>query len=155
MAAPRLLATPLAAWERDGLKAALAKTGLPADDVGDAELLFWRFESLNDVPVGFGGLEIHGRDALLRSVVILPRLREIGMGRAIVDDARERGGRPPVPGDLSPDHLAGGVLCAPRLCALRAPRRAGRHSREQPVHHALPRDCGCDDQARGLIGPPC
>ena len=85
MAAPRLLATPLAAWERDGLKAALAKTGLPADDVGDAELLFWRFESLNDVPVGFGGIEIHGRDALLRSVVILPRLREIGMGRAIVD----------------------------------------------------------------------
>jgi amino-acid N-acetyltransferase len=85
MAAPRLLATPLAAWERDGLKAALVKTGLPADDVDDAGLLFWRFESLNDVPVGFGGLEIHGRDALLRSVVILPRLREIGMGRAIVE----------------------------------------------------------------------
>jgi amino-acid N-acetyltransferase len=84
MAAPRLLATPLAAWERDGLKAALVKTGLPADDVGEAGLLFWRFESRNDVPVGFGGLEIHGRDALLRSVVILPRLREIGMGRAIV-----------------------------------------------------------------------
>jgi len=85
MAAPRLLATPLAAWERDGLKTALVKTGLPADDVGEAGLLFWRFESLNDVPVGFGGLEIHGRDALLRSVVILPRLREIGMGRAIVE----------------------------------------------------------------------
>ena len=84
MAAPRLLATPLAAWERDELKAALVKTGLPADDVGEAGLLFWRFESRNDVPVGFGGLEIHGRDALLRSVVILPRLREIGMGRAIV-----------------------------------------------------------------------
>jgi amino-acid N-acetyltransferase len=84
MAAPRLLAAPLAAWERDGLKAALVKTGLPADDVGEAGLLFWRFESRNDVPVGFGGLEIHGRDALLRSVVILPRLREIGMGRAIV-----------------------------------------------------------------------
>ena len=81
----RLLATPLAAWERDGLKAALLKVRLPADDVGDARLLFWRFESLNDVPVGFGGLEIHGRDALLRSVVILPRLREIGMGRAIVE----------------------------------------------------------------------
>ena len=45
MAAPRLLATPLAAWERDGLKAALIKTGLPADDVGEAGLLFWRFET--------------------------------------------------------------------------------------------------------------
>src|SRR6516225_4269055 len=41
----RLLATPLAAWERDGLKAALLKARLPADDVGDARLLFWRFET--------------------------------------------------------------------------------------------------------------
>src|ERR1700730_1253643 len=85
MAAPRLLATPLAAWERDGLKTALVKTGLPADDVGEAGLLFWRFESLNDVPVGFGGLEIHGRDALLRSGVILPRLRGSGVGGALVE----------------------------------------------------------------------
>jgi N-acetylglutamate synthase-like GNAT family acetyltransferase len=85
MAAPRLLATPLAVWERDGLKAALTKAGLPADDIGDARLLFWRFETLNDVPVGFGGLEIHGSDALLRSLVILPPLRDIGLGRAIVE----------------------------------------------------------------------
>jgi N-acetylglutamate synthase-like GNAT family acetyltransferase len=85
MAAPGLLATPLAVWERDGLKSALLKTGLAADDVGDADVLFWRFETANDVPVGFGGLEIHGPDALLRSVVILPQLREIGMGRGIVE----------------------------------------------------------------------
>lgn len=57
----RLLATPLAAWERDGLKAALVKAGLPADDVGDARPLFWRFETAEDIPVGFGGLEIHGQ----------------------------------------------------------------------------------------------
>ena len=45
MAAPRRLqATPLAAWERDGLKSALAKAGLPVDDVGDPRLLFWRFD---------------------------------------------------------------------------------------------------------------
>src|SRR6516225_1695212 len=73
-----LLATPLAAWERDGVKA-----GLPADDVGDARLLFWRFET-TDIPVGFGGLEIHGSDALLRSLVTLPPLRQIGMGAAMV-----------------------------------------------------------------------
>ena len=30
----RLLALPLAAWERDGLKAALVKAGLPAEHVG-------------------------------------------------------------------------------------------------------------------------
>jgi N-acetylglutamate synthase-like GNAT family acetyltransferase len=80
----RLLATPLAAWERDGLKAALLKARLPADDVGDARLLFWRFETVEDIPVGFGGLEIHGSDALLRSLVTLPPLRQIGMGAAMV-----------------------------------------------------------------------
>jgi N-acetylglutamate synthase-like GNAT family acetyltransferase len=79
-----LLATPLAVWEREGLKAALVGTGLPADDVGDPQLAFWRFETHGDVPVGFGGLEFHGGDAILRSVVTLPQLRQIGMGAAIV-----------------------------------------------------------------------
>ena len=72
MAAPRLQRAPLAVWEREGLKAALVKAGLPADDVGDPALLFWRFETFEDVPVGFGGLELHGDDALLHSVVTLP-----------------------------------------------------------------------------------
>ena len=80
----RLLVTPLAAWERDGLKAALARAGLPADDIGDAQKLFWRFETHEDIPVGFGGLEIHGEHAVLRSIVTLPPLRQIGMGAAIV-----------------------------------------------------------------------
>src|SRR5712691_2389290 len=80
----RLIATPLAAWERDGVRAALVKAGLPADDIGDPYVLLWRFETYEDVPVGFGGLEIHGYDALLRSVVTLPPLRQVGMGAAIV-----------------------------------------------------------------------
>jgi amino-acid N-acetyltransferase len=42
------------------------------------------FESYEDVPVGFGGLEVHGSDALLRSVVTLPPLRQTGKGGAIV-----------------------------------------------------------------------
>jgi N-acetylglutamate synthase-like GNAT family acetyltransferase len=82
--ARRLICTPLAAWEREGLKAALVRAGLPADDVDDPYLLTWRFETYEDVPVGFGGLEIHDYDALLRSVVTLPPLRQIGMGAAIV-----------------------------------------------------------------------
>jgi len=83
-AAPRLRAQPLAVWERDGLKAALSKAGLPAADIGDPHVLFWRFETTDDVPVGFGGLEIHDGDALLRSVVTLPPLRQRGMASAIV-----------------------------------------------------------------------
>jgi N-acetylglutamate synthase-like GNAT family acetyltransferase len=80
--APPLTAIPLAIWERDGLAAALRKSALPADDVTAAEPLFWRFEA--DVPVGFGGLEVHAADALLRSVVTLPPLRNRGYGSAIV-----------------------------------------------------------------------
>jgi amino-acid N-acetyltransferase len=75
---------PLAVWERDGVAAALAKAGLPADDIDNPHVLLWRFETYEDVPVGFGGLEIHDRDALLRSIVTLPPLRQVGMGAAIV-----------------------------------------------------------------------
>jgi N-acetylglutamate synthase-like GNAT family acetyltransferase len=83
-AASRLRGLPLAAWERDGLKAALHGAGLPVDDAEEPRVQFWRYETLSDVPVGFGGLEIHDRDALLRSVVTLPPLRHTGMGRSIV-----------------------------------------------------------------------
>ena len=80
----RLRSTPLATFEREGLKAALTKAGLPADDLETPGPLFWRFETPSDIPVGFGGLEIHGRNAVLRSVVILPVLRKSGFGRAVV-----------------------------------------------------------------------
>jgi amino-acid N-acetyltransferase len=36
------------------------------------------------VPAGFGGLEVHGGDALMRSVVTLPPLRGRGIGATIV-----------------------------------------------------------------------
>ena len=80
----RLIATPLAAWERHGVKAALVRAGLPADDIGDERVLVWRFETGQAIPVGFGGLEIFGSDALLRSLVTLPPLRQVGMGAAMV-----------------------------------------------------------------------
>jgi len=80
----RVVAIPLALWERDGIKAALLKAKLPADDLGDARVLVWRFEAIEGTPVGFGGLEIFGRDALLRSLVTLPPLRQVGMGAAMV-----------------------------------------------------------------------
>ena len=83
-APPRLSAIPLATWERDGVKAALTKAGLPAEDADSATLHFWRFEMDDLTPVGFGGLEIHGEHALLRSVVTLPPLRRRGIGRGIV-----------------------------------------------------------------------
>jgi GNAT superfamily N-acetyltransferase len=112
--AGRLRATPLAAFERDGLKSALRNCGLPTDELDQAGHLFWRFETPSDIPVGFGGLEIYesglevqdvapvdfgnlgisgrdaslqifGRDGVLRSIVILPPLRRQGFGSAIVE----------------------------------------------------------------------
>ena len=79
-----LFALPLAVWERDGLKAALRGAGLPVDDIAQPGPHFWRFSIDDDVPAGFGGLEVHGPDALMRSVVTLPPLRGRGFGRAIV-----------------------------------------------------------------------
>jgi N-acetylglutamate synthase-like GNAT family acetyltransferase len=84
MPVPHLRAVALAPFERDGPKAALRKAGLPHDDIAEAGLLFWRFDSGDEVPVGFGGLEIYGRHALLRAVVTLPPLRGVGFGSAIV-----------------------------------------------------------------------
>lgn len=66
------------------LARALAKAKLPADDVEAPGRLFWRFEDLDQLPLGYGGLEIHGKDALLRSVVTLPPARGRGVGRGIV-----------------------------------------------------------------------
>ena len=80
----RLIATPLATWEREGVKAALVKAALPADDVEDPRVLLWRFERVEGIPAGFGGLEVFGSDALLRSLVTLPPLRQTGMGAAMV-----------------------------------------------------------------------
>ena len=91
---PPVFAQPLATWEREGLKATLARAGLPVDDLEADGPLFWRFER-DDMPVGFAGIEVHGRDALLRSLVTLPPLRQKGIGGAMVDkmetEARARG----------------------------------------------------------------
>jgi predicted N-acetyltransferase YhbS len=91
---PAVFALPLATWERDGLKAALARAGLPAGDVVDDGPLFWRFER-DDVPVGFAGIEVHGTDAVLRSLITLPPVRQQGVGGAMIDkmevEARARG----------------------------------------------------------------
>jgi amino-acid N-acetyltransferase len=81
---PKLAAVALALGERAGLAAALRRAELPAADVDEPGHLFWRFETRDGLPVGFGGLEIHGRTALLRSMMTLPPVRGQGIGRAMV-----------------------------------------------------------------------
>jgi N-acetylglutamate synthase-like GNAT family acetyltransferase len=86
MPTPKLTPIPLASWERGGVIAALKRVGLPTDDVEEPGPLFWRFETADTVPVGFGGLEIHRPHALLRSIVTLPPLRGRHYGHAIVGE---------------------------------------------------------------------
>ena len=87
---------PLAIGEREGLVSALAKAGLCTEEMNAESAVFWRFEQ-NGGPVGFGGLEIFGDHALLRSVVTLPPVRNRGIGADIValleTEARIRGCR--------------------------------------------------------------
>src|ERR1700755_2564481 len=91
---PALFSPPLPTFGRDGLRAALARAGLPVDDVMAQDRLFWRFER-DDVPVGFAGIEVHGTDAVLRSLLTLPPVRQQGIGGAMIDkmevEARARG----------------------------------------------------------------
>jgi amino-acid N-acetyltransferase len=81
---PKLMPHPLRAGELGALKAALARAQLPTADVEAPGHLFWRFETNDDVPVGFAGLEVHGEDALLRSLVTLPPVRGRGIGAEMV-----------------------------------------------------------------------
>ena len=78
----------------DGLRAALAGAGLPVDDLTDAGRRFYRFLRDSET-VGFGGLELYGECALLRSIVVISDRRGLGFGQAItlslLDQARVEG----------------------------------------------------------------
>jgi N-acetylglutamate synthase-like GNAT family acetyltransferase len=82
--ATQLVAFALAEWERGGLVATLHRAGLSTKDIGAVHAHYWRFIRQDDMPVGFGGLENHGGDALMRSVVTLPPVRGKGYARTIV-----------------------------------------------------------------------
>jgi N-acetylglutamate synthase-like GNAT family acetyltransferase len=82
---PKLVAWPLREGQRDAMAAALAKAELAHQDVDAPGRLFWRFTTEDEIPVGFGGLEPYGEDALLRSLLTLPPLRGRGFGAAMVD----------------------------------------------------------------------
>lgn len=67
-----------------GLTAALAAEGLPVDDLAEPGRRFFRYDTLDGTTVGYGGVEIHGADALVRSVVVLPGLRGSGIGHNLL-----------------------------------------------------------------------
>ena len=58
---------------------------LPTEDLTDSHLQHFFMASSRDSAVGLVGLEIYGRDALLRSLVVDPSVRTEGIGSQLVE----------------------------------------------------------------------
>ncbi len=65
------------------LEKALRQVSLPIDDLSQSKGTFFRFMNRKGEPAGFGGIELHGKNALLRSIVVPPGLQKSGYGTAI------------------------------------------------------------------------
>ena len=79
-----LRASPLVAEALPAMRAALRAASLPADDLDEPSLTLFAYERFGRV-VGYGGFEVHGDVALLRSIVVRPDHRSEGIGRRIVE----------------------------------------------------------------------
>lgn len=69
-----------------GLKLALSASGLPTEDLEDAECSFFRAVTSDGSTVGYAGIEACGGDVLLRSIVILPEHRGKALGKALTKE---------------------------------------------------------------------
>ena len=63
---------------------ALRRAGLPADDLDADGVSAFSFVDESGAVIGYGGLELCGGDALVRSIVVEPARRRRGAGRQIV-----------------------------------------------------------------------
>ena len=75
----------------DGLRDALAASGLPVADLDDSDRAFFRFADDAGL-AGYGGLEGQGADRLLRSLLVVADRRGEGLGRIMLGllEARAR-----------------------------------------------------------------
>jgi len=80
--------------ELDALRAALIDAALPVDDLAEAGRLYFRLDD-GAASAAWAGLELHGYDALVRSVVIEVQTRGTGRGtklvRELIHEARRLG----------------------------------------------------------------
>lgn len=81
--APFLRDAPVAG-DDPALIAALKREDLPVEDLTEPGRRFFAYRTLAGTPVGFGGYELYGAEALLRSVVVLPEARAKKVGRNLV-----------------------------------------------------------------------
>lgn len=66
------------------LRATLDDAGLPGADLSEPGRHVFAFRTLAGRLLGYGGFELHGVDALIRSVVVAKESRGSGVGRAIL-----------------------------------------------------------------------
>lgn len=69
---------------RDAAAAMLEANGLPAADLTADHMRHFFYAGPARNPEGLVGIEIHGADALLRSLVVAAELRSTGLGSALV-----------------------------------------------------------------------
>jgi arsenate reductase len=65
------------------LAKALRAAELPTEDLAASDGRFFSFRTLGGTLAGYGGFELHGPDALLRSILVKPEFRGRGIGRNI------------------------------------------------------------------------
>jgi amino-acid N-acetyltransferase len=62
----------------------LLSEGLPVQNLGSNPIFFFEAQTPSGAAIGWGGLEVYGREAILRSVVVNSVLRGLGTGRVLV-----------------------------------------------------------------------
>ena len=67
------------------LRIILLSEGLPVETILTAPVHFYEIETSTGARIGWGGLEIYDKNAVLRSVVVKSVLRGTGAGRVLVD----------------------------------------------------------------------
>jgi amino-acid N-acetyltransferase len=69
--------------------ALLQSQGLPVADITEEHLEHFFFTGSNGSPTGLVGIELHGTDALLRSLIVAEGARTRGNGSALVRHAED------------------------------------------------------------------
>lgn len=72
---------PLSERALPGLADALTAAGLPIEDLSDPGRTFFHYARLDSAGVGWGGFELYGADALLRSMAVEARFHRQSYGR--------------------------------------------------------------------------
>ena len=122
---------------RPAIAALLREAELPHEDFAGHLAHFLVVRQAGEV-VGAVGFELHGRDALLRSLVVAPALRGAGLGGRLVRRLDAPGAVRGGAAVLSAHDHGRGVFRAARVSPDRRAGRAGGHRRHPGIQQPVP-----------------